>query len=217
MFSGIISDLGIITARKKIQEGYQFKVKSKIISKNLKRSDSVAINGVCHTIINKIKDEFEFVTMHETLKKTNMGKLNLHDKVNLENSLKLGEDIGGHFVSGHIDDIGKITAINQLKSDMEKKESDNWEFWIKIDKKHSDFVIYVGSIAIDGVSLTVAEVSPLKGNSFEIKVAIIPYTYKNTLFGSYKVGEIVNIEFDFLGKYVQKVLKNIAIQKKLGS
>jgi riboflavin synthase len=206
MFSGIVEDLGIVTGKKKIQEGYKFRVKSKKISKQLKASRSVAINGVCHTVINKVKDEFEFVTMHETLKKTNIGHLSLNDKVNLENSLKIGEEIGGHFVSGHIDDTGEITSIKQIKSDKSKNESDNWEYWIKINKKHAHFVIYVGSITIDGVSLTVAELTPVKGKNFEIKVAIIPYTYQNTLFGKYGIGDKVNIEFDLLGKYVQKIL-----------
>ena len=142
------------------------------------------------------------------MKKTNIGNLNVSDKVNLENSLKIGEEIGGHLVAGHIDDTGIITSVRQLKSDNTKDDSDNWEYWIKIDKKHFPFVIYVGSIAIDGVSLTVAELKPVKGNIFEIKVAIIPYTYQNTLFGTYKVGDKVNIEFDFLGKYVQKILES---------
>ena len=213
MFSGIVADLGKVTLKKKIQEGYKFRVKSKLIAKQLKKSGSVAINGVCHTITNKVNDEFEFVTMHETLKKTNIGELNLNDVVNLENSLKIGEEIGGHLVAGHIDDTGIITSITQLKSDITKDDSDNWEYWIKIDKKHYPYVIYVGSIAIDGVSLTVAEMTKVIGKHFEIKVAIIPYTFHNTLFGKYKPGDKVNIEFDFLGKYVEKILANRPVQK----
>lgn len=212
MFSGIVSDLGKVTSKKKIQEGYKFRVKSKKISKSLKKSGSVSINGVCHTVINKNKDEFEFVTMHETLSKTNIGELKKNDAVNLENSLKLGEEIGGHFVLGHIDDTGIITSIKQIKTDVSKEDSDNWEYRIKISKKHAPFVIYVGSIAVDGVSLTVAEVTPVKGKYFEIKIAIIPYTYQNTLFGKYKAGDKVNIEFDFLGKYVQNILRNRPIR-----
>lgn len=208
MFSGIVEDLGVVTSKKKIQEGYKFKVKSKKIAKQIKTSASVAINGVCHTVIGKSKDKFEFVTMHETLKKTNIGELGLNDKVNLENSLKIGEEIGGHFVLGHIDDTGTITSVKQIKSDKSKKESDNWEYWIKIDKKFQQFIINVGSIAIDGVSLTVAEIKPEEDGYFEIKVAIIPYTYNNTLFGKYSVGDKVNLEFDFLGKYVINILKN---------
>jgi riboflavin synthase len=215
MFSGIVRDTGIITGKTKIQEGYRFKVKSKKIAKDLKVADSVAINGVCHTIMNKKGDEFEFVTMHETLKKTNLSSKGVKDRVNLESSLRMNDEIGGHFVFGHIDDTGVISSIRQLKADRNSsKESDNWEYWIKLPKKYSQFVIYVGSIAVDGVSLTVAEVSPVKGSFFELKVAIIPYTYNNTLFKSYHVGDRVNIEFDFLGKYVQKVLSQKPLLKR---
>lgn len=207
MFSGIIRDIGIVTGKTKIQEGYRFKIKSKKIAKDVKAADSVAVNGVCHTITKKRGDEFEFVTMHETLKKTNLGKLNIKDKVNLESSLRMNDEIGGHFVFGHIDDTGVISSIKQIKADKNSPdESDNWEYRIKLPKKYSQFVIYVGSIAVDGVSLTVAEVKPVKGNYFEIKVAIIPYTFNNTLFKKYRAGDRVNIEFDFLGKYVQRIL-----------
>lgn len=207
MFSGIVADMGIVTAKKKIPEGFRFKVKSKKIAKHLKNSGSVAINGVCHTIINKTHDEFEFVTMHETLKKTNIGELNVLDKVNLENSLRMGEEIGGHIVQGHVDVTGMITNIKEIKSS-KMEESENKEFFIKLDKKYFNYVVYVGSVAVDGVSLTVAQVKPVKGKFFEIKVAIIPYTLQNTLFGKYRSGDSVNIEFDFLGKYVMNILKN---------
>ena len=215
MFSGIIRDMGIVTGKTKIQEGYRFRIKSKKIAKDVKAADSVAVNGVCHTITKKRGDEFEFVTMHETLKKTNLGKLNVKDKVNLESSLRMNDEIGGHFVFGHIDDTGIISSVKQIKSDRKSsEESDNWEYWIKLPKKYSQFVIYVGSIAVDGVSLTVAEVKPVKGNYFEIKVAIIPYTFNNTLFKRYRAGERVNIEFDFLGKYVQRILSQTPSLRK---
>jgi riboflavin synthase len=214
MFSGIVRDMGVITGKIKIQEGYRFKVKSKKIAGNVIAADSVAINGVCHTIMKKKNDEFEFVTMHETLKKTNLGSVKVNDKVNLESSLRINDEIGGHFVFGHIDDTGVITDVKQIKADKNSsKESGNWEYWIKLPKKYSQFVIYVGSIAVDGVSLTVAEVTPVKGSFFKIKVAIIPYTYNNTLFKNYRVGDRVNIEFDFLGKYVQKILEQKPLRK----
>ncbi len=215
MFSGIVSDIGKVTGKTRIQEGYRFRIKSRIIAKGLKTADSVAVNGVCHTVTKKKGDEFEFVTMHETLKKTNLGSLGLNSKVNLENSLRINDEIGGHFVFGHIDDTGEITRIKQIKADgHSSKESDNWDYWVKLNRKHAQFVIYVGSIAIDGVSLTVAEVSRVKGNYFQIKVSIIPYTFSNTLFKNYKVGSKVNMEFDFLGKYVERVLSQRPAVKK---
>ena len=203
MFSGIVEELGIITSKRRIQEGYRFRVVSKKVPVGLKVSSSVSVNGVCHTVIRKVKNEFEFVTMHETLKKTNLGRMKTGGHVNLERSLRKGQEIGGHFVLGHVDDTGTVTKIRQIKADTNSPESsDNWEFFIKIPRKYRKYIISVGSIAVDGVSLTVAEVHPVKGGYFEIKVAIIPYTYKVTNFHNYRKGDRVNLEFDFLGKYV---------------
>ena len=217
MFTGIVEEKGIVVQKKKISEGFKFRVRSKAVAKGLAKSDSVCINGVCHTVESKSKTEFEFTSMHETLKKTNIGELKTGDEVNLEGSLTLKKKMGGHFVFGHIDDTGVVTAVKQIK-DAKDKDSDNWEYWIKIHKKHAQFVIYVGSIAIDGVSLTVAEVTKPKGNYFKIKVAIIPFTYNETLFGKLKVNDRVNIEFDFLGKYVLNLLAaNPKLKKLMGN
>jgi len=203
MFTGIIEELGKIKKKTRIEEGYRFRVKGNKTVKKLKVSASISINGVCHTVIEKKGSEFEFISMHETLKKTNLGTLEVNNEVNLENSLRLGGEIGGHFVQGHVDDTGIITGIKQVKSKISsKKESENWEFRIKVHKKHRKFIINVGSVAVDGVSLTVARVYPVKGNFFDIMVAIIPFTYQVTNFHNYKIGTKVNLEFDFLGKYV---------------
>jgi len=214
MFTGIIEEKGIVVKKTRINEGFKFRVRSKQVAKKLAKSDSVSINGVCHTVTTKSITEFDFVSMHETLKKTNIGELNAGDEVNLEGSLTMNKKLGGHFVAGHVDDTGIVTEVKQIKA-VKKKDSDNWEYRIKIHKKHAKFVIYVGSIAVDGVSLTVAEVTKPKGNYFEIKVAIIPYTYQNTSFGKYKIGDRVNLEFDFLGKYVINLLAGNPKMKKL--
>ncbi|MBE2217024.1 MAG: riboflavin synthase [Ignavibacteria bacterium] len=214
MFTGIVEEKGIVVKKTKINEGYKFRVRSKQVGKKLAKSDSVCINGVCHTVTTRSKTEFDFVSMHETLKKTNIGELNTGDDVNLEGSLTMNKKLGGHFVSGHVDDTGIVTEVKQIKAE-KKKDSDNWEYRIKMHKKHAKFVIYVGSIAVDGVSLTVAEVTKPKGKYFDMKVAIIPYTYNNTVFGRYKVGDRVNIEFDFLGKYVLNLLEGNPKIKKL--
>ena len=214
MFTGIIEEKGKVVKKTKINEGFKFRVRSKQVAKKLAKSDSVSINGVCHTVTTKSKTEFDFVSMHETLKKTNIGELNAGDEVNLEGSLTMNKKLGGHFVAGHVDDTGIVTKVKQIKA-VKKKDSDNWEYRIKIHKKHAQFVIYVGSIAVDGVSLTVAEVTKPKGNYFEIKVAIIPYTDQNTSFGRYKIGDRVNLEFDFLGKYVINLLAGNPKIKKI--
>lgn len=200
MFSGIVEEIGVVASRKIVSEGLRFRVRSKKVIKKLRISNSVCINGVCHTVTGRSKNEFEFFSIHETLKKTNLGLLKTGDGVNLENSLVLGQELGGHFVLGHVDCTGEVTAVKQVNT--EDKKSKNWEYWVKIEKKHRRFIIYVGSIAINGVSLTVAEIRKTKGAFFEVKVAIIPYTYDNTNFGTMKTGDKINLEFDFLGKYV---------------
>ena len=215
MFTGIVEETGIITSKKKVNEGYKFRVKSKTIAKNLAKSDSVCINGVCHTVSSKSKSEFEFTSIHETLKKTNIGELNIGNEVNLESSLTPTKKLGGHFVFGHIDDTGIVTSVKQITRRRRAKKSDYWEYRIKINKKHYPFVIYVGSIAVNGVSLTVAEIKKPKGNYFEIMVAIIPYTYNYTTFKNLKAGHRVNLEFDFLGKYVLNILTQSPRLKKL--
>lgn len=214
MFTGIVEEKGIVVKKTKINEGFKFRVRSKQVARKLAKSDSVCINGVCHTVTTMSKTEFDYVSMHETLKKTNIGELNVGDEVNLEGSLTLNKKIGGHFVFGHIDDTGVVTDVKQIKAE-KKKDSDNWEYRIKIHKKHAQYVIYVGSIAVNGVSLTVAEVTKPKGNYFDIKVAIIPYTYNETTFGKMKKGDRVNLEFDFLGKYVLNLLAANPKIKKL--
>lgn len=214
MFTGIVEEKGKVVKKTKINEGFKFRVRSKLVGKKLAKSDSVCINGVCHTVTTRSKTEFDFVSMHETLKKTNIGELNEGDEVNLEGSLTMNKKLGGHFVAGHVDDTGIITEVKQIKA-VKKEDSDNWEYRIKIHKRHAKYVIYVGSIAVDGVSLTVAEVTKPKGNYFDIKVAIIPYTYNNTSFGKYKAGDRVNLEFDFLGKYVLNLLEQNPKIKKL--
>ena len=214
MFTGIVEEKGKVVKKTKINEGFKFRVRSKLVGKKLAKSDSVSINGVCHTVTTRSKTEFDFVSMHETLKKTNIGELNVGDEVNLEGSLTMNKKLGGHFVAGHVDDTGVVTEVKQIKA-VKKEDSDNWEYRIKIHKKQAKYVIYVGSIAVDGVSLTVAEVTKPKGNYFDIKVAIIPYTYNNTSFGKYKAGDRVNLEFDFLGKYVLNLLEQNPKIKKM--
>ncbi|MGH2576019.1 MAG: riboflavin synthase [Ignavibacteria bacterium] len=206
MFTGIIKELGIVTEIKKVREGIKFSIKSKKVIKSLKVSDSVAINGICHTVTNKSKNKFEFISVPETLKKTNIGELTLNEEVNLENSLKVGEQIGGHFVFGHIDDVGIISSIKKIKS--KSNRSYNFEFGIRINKKYKKYIINVGSISINGVSLTIAKIFPSRGKHFDIKVAIIPYTYKHTTFKNLQVKDKVNVEFDFIGKYVKNIIDN---------
>ena len=211
MFTGIVEELGKVISKNEITEGIRFRIGSEKVIKKLNISDSVCVNGVCHTVTEKNKKWFEFISVNETLKKTNIGHLALNEELNLESSLVFGQQIGGHFVLGHVDDTGTVVSIKQVKSKTnskkKQKDSENWEFKISINKKYSKFVISVGSISINGVSLTIADVSKPKGKYFEIKTAVIPYTYNRTTFKSLAQGDKVNLEFDFLGKYVLNTIK----------
>jgi riboflavin synthase len=156
---------------------------------------SISINGVCHTATACDDKTFTVQSVEETLRKTNIGDLNKGDFVNLERSLRPDQLLDGHIVQGHVDATGTIQNI--------KQEGTDWLFTIKYPKDYVNLIVGRGSIAIDGISLTVANE---KENTFS--VAIIPYTFEHTNLQSKEVGDTVNLEFDVLGKYVIKYLEN---------
>lgn len=158
------------------------------LAKGLKAGHSVAINGVCLTVTRIFKGEAEFEMIGETIRKTDLGKLETGDKVNIERSLKVGDRMEGHFVLGHIDGTGKIINIEKLPKEI--------KLWIELSNDLSKYVVKKGSIAIDGISLTLVDVIKNK-----ISVCIIPHTMKITNLYSKKIGDKVNIETDILGKY----------------
>lgn len=192
MFTGIIEGLGtIIKFDKKTSNRSAAKMKIKLdtIVKGLKIGDSVAINGVCLTAINISRDVAEFEMVDETMKKTNLGSLQSGNKVNIERSLKVGERLEGHFVLGHVDDVGILSKM--------EKQPNQIKIWIKIPKELSKYIIEKGSVTVDGISLTVVDV--IKN---EFSVSIIPHTMKITNLSFKKVRDKVNIETDILGKYI---------------
>ncbi|MGI0017764.1 MAG: riboflavin synthase [Nitrosotalea sp.] len=192
MFTGIIEGLGKITAfDKKTNNRSAAKMKINLgkIVKGLKVGDSVAINGVCLTAVNISKEITEFEMVGETIKKTNLGSLELGDKVNIERSLKVGERLEGHFVLGHVDGVGIISKI--------KKQSNQIQIWVKPPKELSKYIVKKGSVTVDGISLTVVDV--LKD---QFSISIIPHTMKITNLSYKKVSDKVNIETDILGKYI---------------
>jgi len=194
VFTGIIVGLGTIKKfdkNTKTRSAAKMKVDLGKLSKGLKAGHSVAINGVCLTVTKISKNQAEFEMIGETLKKTDLGTLESGDKVNIERSLKVGERMEGHFVLGHIDDIGKIIKIEKKPTEI--------KFWIELPKDLIRYVVQKGSIAIDGISLTLVDVIKNK-----ISVCIIPHTMKITNLGSKKIGDKVNIEIDILGKYITK-------------
>ncbi|MBN1633016.1 MAG: riboflavin synthase [Ignavibacteria bacterium] len=166
--------------------------------KGVRKGESIAINGACMTITAKKGRSFEFTTVNESLVKTNLGDLKKGSYVNLEKPMSLNGAIDGHLVMGHVDTTGKVFKVVRLK--------DSWEYYFTFSSKFKDNIIYVGSISINGVSLTIADIIRESKKEILIKIAIIPHTWKVTNFRYMKPGNRINIEFDMIGKFVKRVL-----------
>ncbi len=193
MFTGIIIEMGEVAALERKGGITHLSLKSKEIIKDSKIGDSVSVNGTCLTIA-EIKDTaMRFDLSDETLKSANLGSLKTGDRVNLEPSLRPDSKLGGHFVSGHIDDIGRIKSKTKM--------GDAFKIEIEAPEKILNFLVEKGSVAVDGISLTVVDI--LK-NSFTI--VIIPHTEQLTTIGFKGPGDTVNIEVDIIGKYVARFL-----------
>ncbi len=193
MFTGIIETLGKIT--KLEQEGSNLHISvNSAITEELKIDQSVAHNGVCLTVVSLDGNTYTVTAIEETLQKTSIGNLAVGDKVNLERAMILGSRLDGHIVQGHVDQTGVCTSVTE--------KDGSWIFSFEYDESTNNPTIEKGSITIDGTSLTVVNSGK---NSFS--VAIIPYTYENTRFGSYRKGTVVNLEFDVIGKYVAKLMQ----------
>lgn len=193
MFTGIIEELGIVANLQKKGSVGVLSVKAKKVSSDTIESDSISVNGTCLTVVQNVAGVLKFDVSAETLKKTNIGSLKPDDRVNLERALKASSRLGGHFVTGHIDYISKIKRKQKIKSTVKIE--------FEIQPAFSKYIVQKGSIAVDGISLTIGEVFK---DSFT--VYIIPYTFDNTTLGFRKEGDNVNIEFDILAKYVHKSL-----------
>ncbi|MBL7664613.1 MAG: riboflavin synthase [Bacteriovoracaceae bacterium] len=192
MFTGLIKDLGQIQKIEKNLEGQNFWIKTKLIN-DIQIDDSVAVNGVCLTAVEKNADCFRAQAIHMTLEKSSLGQLTEQSVVNLELALKANERLGGHFVQGHVNTTGILTAT--------KNVGDNYELTFEIPQDNLKYIIAEGSIAIDGISLTVARLK----DQF-VTVAIIPHTWANTNLSTVKLGDKVNIEVDLLAKYLERFM-----------
>ena len=190
MFSGIIEDIGQVTYISEDKEVIAIETSFT----DIKMGESISCSGVCLTVSKIQKPVFFSDLSPETLKKTTLSKLKVGDYINLEKSLKMGQEISGHMVFGHVDGFSKINNIKKLK--------DSWLFEFEVDENIMKFLSNKCSIAIDGISLTVNDVL---NKSF--KVAIIPHTWENTSLKFNKVGDLVNTEIDMLARYVFKALK----------
>ncbi len=195
MFTGLVEEKGTLKEKIATGDGFQFVIEANKIMQDLEIGNSIAVNGCCLTVVKIENNTFAVDTIEETLNKTNLGILKQGMNVNLERPLAAEARLGGHFVLGHIDTIGKVESIKELSNS-------HW-MTISFPEKFKQYLIYVGSVAIDGVSMTVAE---LVDNSFS--VGIIPHTWKETIFANKIVGDTVNLEFDVLGKYVERIMES---------
>lgn len=194
MFTGIIIEMGeVVSFRRKVAGG-DLDVKSSIISPSAEIGDSISLNGVCLTVREKKGPVLSFDISDETMRSTNLGELRKGDKVNLEPSLRPDGKIGGHFVTGHVDGVGTIKSKSLV--------GDAYRIFFSAPRHVSSLLVEKGSIAIDGISLTVVDV--LDG---EFSVVIIPHTARVTTIGLKKVGDTVNLEADIIGKYVAKFIR----------
>ena len=190
MFTGIVESLGEIVEINEELDNIHFTVKSEI-SPELKIDQSLSHSGVCLTVIDIKKNYHTVTAVKETLDKSALKKLKKGDIFNLERAMKMGGRLDGHLVQGHVDDIAKCVDV--------KVNEGSWIFTFSFNEKFKNLIIEKGSICINGVSLTVFNVT---NNSFD--VTIIPYTYDNTNFNKINVGDIVNIEYDMIGKYLAR-------------
>jgi riboflavin synthase len=187
MFSGIIQELGEVVACTRRSQLMQVQVRSKKVAAASNIGDSVAVNGVCFTVTGVYQDGFSFDIVPETVRVSNVGQLRVKDKVNLEPALRVGDSVSGHFVSGHIDTTGRIRA---------RRTMGNWGYLdIVIPIAFRRYVVPKGSIAIDGISLTIAQIQ-----ANLLRVNIIPHTLTVTTLGFKSTSSLVNIEFDMLAK-----------------
>jgi riboflavin synthase len=193
MFTGIIEEIGTVSKAIATGGGVQLTVEAPRTTTEMRVGDSVAINGVCQTVVETETTRFAVVAVEETLAKTTMGSMKVSSRVNLELPLQLGDRLGGHIVSGHVDCVGEIESVAMRDS--------SWIVKISIPSQFDKYVIPVGSIAIDGVSLTIASIE-----TGVITVSIIPHTMENTIFSSYAPKTRVNLEFDIIGKYVESLM-----------
>ena len=193
MFTGIVEEIGFIEKLTKTKSGLRFVIEAKVIMDSMEIGDSVSVNGVCLTV-SKIKQNYFYVDLvEETIKKTNLGSLKKGSNVNLERAITLATRLGGHILQGHIETIGTIVG--------KKVNNDSAILSINIETEFLKYCLPKGSIAIDGISLTIATIS-----DNIISIALIPHTLKKTTLGSKKNGDLVNIETDIIGKYVERLM-----------
>lgn len=194
MFSGLVEELAVVSDVTDISPGRRLTIKSTIAATDAQIGDSICVNGCCLTVVEISEQGLAFDAGPETLKRTNLGDFQIGTPVNLERSLALGDRLGGHLVTGHVDDLGVLD---------QREDQNEWStFWFKVSANVARQMASKGSVAVDGVSLTLVDVEQDR-----FSVALIPHTLSVTTLGQKKVGDTVNIETDLLAKYVQRQLE----------
>ncbi len=199
MFTGLIEEIGQIRSIENFGDGSRLHINATKILDDINLGDSIAVNGVCLTVVSHSDNSFSVEAVKETMTRSALSELKIHQNVNLERALKANSRLGGHFVQGHVDGIGTVLAMD--------KQDPGYLLKIKLPADLSRFLVEKGSIAINGISLTLASV-----DNDRISLAIIPHTVQATTLHALKSGDSVNIEVDVLGKYIYKMVGPFAQQ-----
>ena len=194
MFTGLIEDVGVVGALRTRKSAAVLTIKTKLSVRSMPLGASIAVNGACLTVVKRMRRAFTLDVSPETLSRTNLGKLSVGSLVNLEQPMQLNDRLGGHLVTGHVDGVGAIAAI--------EAEGDFTIFTVRLAPRLGGLLVSKGSVAVDGISLTVNQ---CRADRFS--VAIIPFTLRHTNLRGRRVGDNVNIETDLIGKYVQSFMK----------
>lgn len=200
MFTGLVQSLATVREVADAQAGRRLRVAEPALAPKLEVGESVAVNGACLTVVAAGGDAFDFEAGPETLAKTTLGRLAAGDRVNLERALRAGDALGGHFVTGHVDCVGTI---------LEGSMTGDWlTVWFGFPPEWEELLVAKGSVAVDGVSLTVVDV-----RADRFSVMLIPHTRAHTTLGLKRPGAPVNLEFDLLAKHVQKLFKRLSLTR----
>ena len=197
MYTGIVEQIGTITGLADSADGRRLEIQPNDMFSDIKLGDSINISGCCFTVIKLTEINFAVQASHETLRCSKLGLSKIGEKVNLERPLKLEDRLGGHLVSGHVDAQAKVVSV--------KQEGFSNLIYFALPLSYAPFFVEKGSVTVDGVSLTIADLK-VDGENFKFSVALIPYTMQVTTLGNLQVGEVVNIETDLIAKYLARWL-----------
>lgn len=200
MFTGIVEEQGKVEAFDRHKSGARLLIGCERVLSDMTLGASVAVNGVCLTAVDIRADGFSADLSPETLERTTLGELHPGARVNLERPLSLATRLGGHLVQGHVDGTGTIEALREIGDG-------NWDLLVRVPRELDRFLVYKGSITVDGISLTVAAVE-----GAVVRVAIIPHTYEVTNLASHKAGDRVNIECDMIARHVARLMENVSLK-----